>query len=69
MADKDPENTFLKYSSLGLQLVCTIGLAGWIGYKLDEYYKLKIPVFLLGFVFVSFAGMMYKLYRSINNEK
>lgn len=61
-----PSNDFLKYSSLGLQLVAGIGLAAWLGYKLDQYLHLKFPAFLLGFVFITFGGMMYQLYRSIN---
>jgi hypothetical protein len=61
-----PSNDFLKYSSLGIQLVVAIGLAGWLGYKLDERLQLKFPVFLLSFVLLTFGGMMYQLYRSIN---
>ncbi len=61
-----PDNKFLKYSSLGLQLLATIAAAGWIGYQLDKYLKLSFPAFLLGFILISFAGMMYKLYRSLN---
>ena len=61
-----PSNDFLKYSGLGLQLVAGIGLAAWLGYKLDQYLNLKFPAFLLGFVFITFGGMMYQLYRSIN---
>jgi hypothetical protein len=63
-----PANNFLKYSSLGLQLLVTIGAAAWIGIKIDAYLQLKFPAFLLTLVFVSFAGMIYKLYRSINND-
>jgi hypothetical protein len=61
-----PSNDFLKYSSLGIQLVVAIGLAGWLGYKLDEHLQLKFPAFLLSFVLLTFGGMMYQLYRSIN---
>jgi F0F1-type ATP synthase assembly protein I len=61
-----PSNDFLKYSSLGIQLVAGIGLAAWLGYKLDRFLDLKFPAFLLGFVFVTFGGMMFQLYRSIN---
>lgn len=61
-----PSNVFLKYSSLGIQLVLGIGLAGWLGYQLDHYLHLKFPLFLLGLVLVTFAGMMYQLYRSID---
>jgi F0F1-type ATP synthase assembly protein I len=62
------ENNFLKYSSLGIQLVATIGLAAYMGLKLDQYLNLKFPVFLLSFVLLSFAGMMYQLYRTLNKE-
>lgn len=65
---KDTSNTFLKYSGLGLQLLISIGLAAWIGLKLDLYFELKFPAFLLLLVFVAFAGSMYLLYRSLNKE-
>lgn len=61
-------NAWLRYSGLGLQLFLTIGIAGWLGYKLDQYLSLKFPAFLLCFIMVSFAGMVYKIYRSLNRE-
>jgi F0F1-type ATP synthase assembly protein I len=61
-----PSNDFLKYSSLGIQLLVAIGLAAWLGYKLDQYLQFKFPLFLLTFVFVTFGGMMFQLYRSLN---
>ncbi|MBI1768508.1 MAG: AtpZ/AtpI family protein [Bacteroidetes bacterium] len=66
MEEKKTQNNFLKYSSLGLQLLFTIGLCAWIGLKIDQYFALKFPAFLLSFTLLSFAGMMYKLYRSLN---
>jgi F0F1-type ATP synthase assembly protein I len=63
---KQPYNSYLKYSSLGLQLLLTIGIAGWLGYKLDQLLKIKYPVFMIVFGLMAFAGMMYQLYRSIN---
>ena len=68
MEEEQQENKFLKYSSLGVQLLVTIGLAAWLGMKLDSYLQLQFPAFLLLFVFASFGGMMYKLYRSINDD-
>jgi ATP synthase protein I len=65
---KEQPNTFLKYSGLGLQLLLSIGLAAWVGVKLDTYLELVFPVFLLLLVFTAFAGSMYILYRSINKE-
>ncbi len=64
--NQKPSNSFLKYSSLGLQLVAGIGLAAWLGHWLDGQMQLGFPVFLLSFVFITFGGMMYQLYRSLN---
>ena len=63
-----PSNTYLRYSGLGLQLMLTIGLAAWGGYKLDKYLGFKFPAFLLTFVFVAFGGSMYLLYRALNKN-
>jgi ATP synthase protein I len=63
-----PSDTYLRYSGLGVQLMLTIGLAAWGGYKLDKYLGLKFPAFLLTFVFVAFGGSMYLLYRVLNKN-
>ena len=63
-----PYNTYLRYSSLGLQLLAAIGVFGWLGYQLDEYLALKFPAFLLLFGFLAFGGMMYQVYRSIKRD-
>lgn len=63
-----PSNSFLKYSNFALQLFGGIGLAGWLGYKLDQYLQLKFPAFLLSFVLLVFGGMMYQIYRTLNKE-
>jgi len=58
-------NSYLKYSSLGLQLLFTILVAGWLGYKIDEYFSFKFPAFMLSLGFGAFAGFLYQLYRKI----
>jgi F0F1-type ATP synthase assembly protein I len=61
-------NSYLKYSSLGLQLLGAIGVFGWLGYKLDQYLNIKFPAFTLLFGLSAFGGMMYQVYRSINRD-
>ena len=68
MKDKEEPNNFLKYSGLGIQLLVSIGLAAWLGLKLDGYFELKFPIFLMLLVFIVFAGSIYMLYRSINKD-
>lgn len=65
---KKPVNTFLKYSGLGLQMMASIGIGAWLGFKLDKYLEFKFPVFLLTFVFLIFGGLMFQLYRSLNKD-
>jgi len=46
--------------------LATIGVFGWLGFKIDQYFSFTFPLFLLLFVFASFGGMIYRIYRSIN---
>ncbi len=62
-------NSYLKYSSLGLQLLAAIGVFGWLGYRLDRFLGIRFPAFMLLFGLVAFAGMMYQVYRSVNRDK
>lgn len=59
-------NNYLKYSGLALQLLLTIAVCGWIGYKADQFMGNKYPVFMLILGFLGFGGTMYQLYRSVN---
>ncbi len=61
-------NPYLKYSGLGLQLLITLGVAGWLGYLLDGYLALKFPVFMLAFGFAGFWGSMYRIYKTISKD-
>ena len=70
MADdlKKDTNNYLKYSGLGLQMLATIGVAGWLGYKVDQYFELNFPAFMIGLGLIGFIGTMFQLYRSINKS-
>ncbi len=61
-------DTWLRYSSLALQILLTITVCGWLGYKLDQYLRLNIPIFMLLFGLLGFGGVMYKVYRSVTRE-
>ena len=60
-----PTDSYLKYSGFALQLFGGIGLAGWVGYRLDKFLELRFPVFLLSFVLIVFGGMMYLVYKKL----
>jgi hypothetical protein len=41
-----------------------LAVAGWLGYLLDDFLGLGIPVFMILFIIGSFGGFIYHLYRS-----
>jgi F0F1-type ATP synthase assembly protein I len=49
-------------------MLAAIGVAGWLGYLLDGRLELKFPAFMLLFGFMAFGGMMYQIYRSVNQN-
>lgn len=65
---KTSSNSYLKYSSLAIQLLAAMFFMGWLGYLLDNYLALKFPIFMLLFGFSAFGGMMYQIYRSVKKD-
>ena len=65
---KLPE-TYLRYSSLGIQMGATVIIMTYAGVKLDQWAYLKFPVFTLLLLFTSVTGSVYLIYRSFNNKK
>lgn len=63
-----PSNSYLKYSGLAFQMFGSIGLCAWIGYRLDQYFELKFPAFLLSLILLAFTGTLFMVYRSFNKD-
>ena len=62
-------SAFLKYSSIGFQLLSLIGLALYAGLKVDHYFNLKeIPVFTMVFILLVFSAFMYKLMKELSEK-
>ena len=65
--EKPPLNNYIKYSSLGFQMVGIIGVFTFAGYKIDESLNSKTPLFT---AFLSLSGVVIALYivfRDIKN--
>lgn len=59
-------NSFLKYTSLGLQLLLTLAAAGGLGYFIDTRIGWQFPGFLLLFLMIALAGSIYLLIKQTN---
>ncbi|MBK6265843.1 AtpZ/AtpI family protein [Marivirga sp. S37H4] len=53
----------MKYSGLAFQMLGTIGLFVFIGYKLDEWFDKTTPVNLIIFSLLGIAISLYQIIR------
>ncbi len=64
-----PPNPFAKYSSLGFQMAVIIGGGCYGGFKLDEHYQNKTPVFTIVLSLVSIAIALYLVLKDFIKPK
>jgi F0F1-type ATP synthase assembly protein I len=63
MDDKKKQvNSFARYSSISFQMLATIGVFAFIGYKLDEYNHIKAPIYT---AILSLLGVIISLYQVV----
>jgi F0F1-type ATP synthase assembly protein I len=70
MDDKKKDvNNFAKYSSISFQMLATIGLFAFIGYKLDEYQHTKAPIFTAIFSLIGVIISLYQVVKQLNKKE
>ncbi len=60
---------YLKYTTLGIEILMYIGVGVVIGYFLDQKMQTEKPWFLLVFSLLGCAAVIYKIIRFTNNLK
>ena len=63
------DKSLLIYAGMAFQIFATLGVAFFIGYKLDKYLKLSFPIFLLLMPLIAIFGVLYKVLRDTNKKK
>ncbi|MHA4893386.1 AtpZ/AtpI family protein [Pedobacter sp. PWIIR3] len=59
---KKQVSNFAKYSSISVQMLVTIGVFAFAGYKLDAHLQSKSPIFT---ALLSLAGVLISLYQVV----
>jgi hypothetical protein len=54
---------FIRYSSMGFEMITIMGLGTFAGYKIDHWLGLNFPAFTLGLMILSVAGAIYHAIR------
>ena len=64
-----PPDKYAKYSNMAIQMAAIIGLGCWGGYKLDQYYSNKTPVFTIILSLVSIFAALYLTLKDFISPK
>ena len=58
---KQPENSnsYMRYATMGTQMIVIIGIGVFGGFKLDKWLEFKIPVFTILLSLLSVAAAIY----------
>ncbi|MBC7567205.1 MAG: AtpZ/AtpI family protein [Pedobacter sp.] len=62
-------NNFARYSSIGFQMLATIGVFAFIGFKLDEYNQTKAPIFSAIFGLIGVIISLYQVVKQLNRKE
>ena len=66
---KKEVNNFAKYSSISFQMLATIGVFAFIGYKLDQYKQTKTPIFTAIFSLIGVVISLYQVVKQLNKKE
>lgn len=56
-------DNFIRYSSMGVEMVTIMGLGVFAGIKMDQWLDLEFPAFTLGLMVLAVAGAIYRAVR------
>jgi len=54
---------FIRYSSLGFEMITIMGIGTFLGVKIDHWLEMSFPAFTLGLMILSVAGAIYYAIR------
>lgn len=61
-------SNYIKYTGLAFQMLATIGVFSFIGYKIDEHYKNDNFIVTAIFGIVGVGASLYQVVRSLNKN-
>lgn len=55
---------YMRYAGLGTEMMGSLLLAAWLGYKLDKWLHLSFPLFLLILPLASLAVLLWRIIKA-----
>ncbi|MGN6568333.1 MAG: hypothetical protein ACTHJ0_10295 [Flavipsychrobacter sp.] len=69
MTEKRTSGNMMRYAGLATQWLALLGVAVWLGLKLDSWTKWKFPVFVVTFPLVALIVSLWQLVKEFNQPK
>jgi hypothetical protein len=66
---KSTPNDLMRYAGLGSQILVSLGIAVFAGYKLDKWLKIPLPLLVWLLPLIVLIGMIYKLIKETSGKK
>ena len=66
--DQKTQNTWVKYSQIGLQMILIIVAGAFLGHWLDGKFPSKLPIYTLCFSLFSIATAMYLVIKQLPKQ-
>lgn len=67
--DTDPNRELWRYAGLATQLFVSLGLAVFVGLKLDKWLHLRFPVLVWVLPLAIIVSLIYKLIKETNRKR
>ena len=65
----DDRNAYMRYATMGTQMLAIIGLGVFGGYNIDKWLGWKVPVFTLILSLLSVAAAIYLSVKDVLKKK
>ena len=59
----------MRYAGLATQMLVSLGIAVFIGLKVDNWLRLSFPILVWLLPLLVLAGIMYKIYKDTGGSK
>lgn len=66
-SDKN-SNQYIRFTSIGFEMLAFILIGYWLGGKANDYFELKSPIFTLVGTLLGVGGSMYNLIRKLPKD-
>lgn len=64
-----PTSDLMRYAGLGSQILVSLGIAVFAGYKIDKWLKIPLPLLVWLLPLIVLIGIIYKLIKETSGKR